>query len=301
MKTPTSKSAALTFLAFLGLPFVPVARGGTDPQDGGLQKDAAVVASPGTAERSSAELAKDLQNPVANVISVPMENRVDVGPGSTWRYTLNLQPVVPFKLSEEWSVVSRTIVPLSYQQAPTGEPNLDNPYESPVGQGPKLFGLGDITQSFFFVPKDSASGWIWGAGPVLRLPTASRSVFGDGMWGAGPTGVALRQDGPWTYGMLANHIWSFAGWGPESVSTTFLQPFLAYTTASETTFGLGSESGYAWTARQWTVPVDLSVSQLVQIGGLPVSIGVGGRLYAERPDGGPNWGLSLTFTCVFPK
>ena len=191
------------------------------------------------AKLSDADLAKDLQNPVANMISVPLESRLDVGPGSTTRYTMNLQPVVPFKLTEDWSVVSRTIVPFVYQQAPAGEPNLDNPGESPVGKGPKLGGLGDITQSFFFAPKEPTYGWIWGAGPVFRLPSASRSVFGDGMWGAGPTAVALRQDGPWTYGMLANHIWSFAGWGPENVNTTYLQPFLAYTTASLTTFGVG--------------------------------------------------------------
>ena len=121
-----------------------------------------------------------------------------------------------------------------------------------------------MTQSFFFAPKEPTSGWIWGAGPVLRLPTASREFFGDGKWGAGPTAVVLRQEGAWTFGMLANHIWSFAGWGPDNVSITALQPFLAYTTDSLTTFGLGSESGYDWVNGQWVVPLDVTVSQLVQ-------------------------------------
>lgn len=101
--------------------------------------------------------------------------------------------------------------------------------------------------------------------------------------------------------MLANHIWSFAGWGPENVNTTYLQPFLAYTTASLTTFGVGTESGYSWTQNQWTVPLDVSVSQLVQIGKLPVELGLGARFYAERPAGGPTWGLKASITFVFPK
>lgn len=162
-------------------------------------------------------------------------------------------------------------------------------------------GLGDITQSFFFTPKNPANGWIWGAGPVLRLPTATRTSFGQGRWGAGPTGVVLRQDGDWTYGMLANHIWSFAGWGPDNVNMTYLQPFLAYTTGSLTTFGAGSEMAYDWVSRQWVVPVDLTISQLVRIGKLPLQLGVGGRLYAERPAGGPDWGLTMTLTFMFPK
>ena len=162
-------------------------------------------------------------------------------------------------------------------------------------------GLGDITQSFFLAPKEPMGGWIWGAGPVLRLPTASRDAFGQGRWGAGPTGVVLRQDGAWTYGMLANHIWSFAGWGSENVNTTYLQPFLAYTTDSLTTFGLGSETGYSWTQNQWVVPINVSISQLLRVGQLPLQVGLGGRLYAERPAGGPDWGLTLTITFMFPS
>ena len=283
-----------TVLAMLGLSTLTVPLVAQAQTVGHLSEEAG-------AKLSDADLAKDLQNPVADMISVPLESRLDVGPGSTTRFTMNLQPVVPFKLTEDWSVISRTIVPFIYQQAPAGDPNLDNPGESPVGKGPKLGGMGDITQSFFFAPKEPTYGWIWGAGPVFRLPSASRSAFGDGMWGAGPTAVALRQDGPWTYGMLANHIWSFAGWGPENVNTTYLQPFLAYTTASLTTFGVGTESGYSWTQNQWTVPLDVSVSQLVQIGKLPVELGLGARFYAERPAGGPTWGLKASITFVFPK
>lgn len=253
------------------------------------------------AAASEADLAKQLQNPVSDLISVPMENRVDLGPGSTARYTLNIMPVIPIDLSKDWLLVSRTILPINISQKPVGgDPLLDEVGVSPVRKGPTIGGLGDITQSFFLVPRESVNGWTWGAGPVFRLPTATQSSFGAGKWGAGPTAVALRQNGPWTYGMLANHIWSFAGWGKESVNTTFLQPFLAYTTASNTTFGLGSETGYSWSQKQWVVPIDANVSQLFEVGKMPISVGLGGRVYAERPRGGPNWGLTLTVTLVFP-
>ena len=288
------KSRVSILLGLASLAFHPVAQAQTVGH-------AIPVAEQAIPKVSDADLAKDLQNPVAGVITVPLESRADIGPGSSWRYTLTMQPVLPFELTPDWLLVSRTLLPFVYSQSPAREPSLDNPGESPLAPGQKHAGIGDMTQSFFLVPKEPMGGWIWGAGPVLRLPTASYEAFGQGRWGAGPTAVVLRQDGAWTYGMLANHIWSFAGWGPENVSTTFLQPFLAYTTDALTTFGVGSETGYDWVQGQWVVPVDISVSQLVRIGKLPLQIGLGGRVYAERPAGGPNWGLNLTITFLFPK
>lgn len=246
---------------------------------------------PNASELDDANLAKDLQNPVADVISVPMENRVDVGPGNSWRYTLTLQPVIPFELSSDWMVVSRTLLPIVCAQRPDAE--------NPAGAGSRLGGIGDITQSFFFAPKQAVDGWIFGAGPVLRLPSASRDFMGDGRWGAGPTAVVLRQDGSWTYGMLANHIWSFAGWGPQNVNATLINPFLAYTTDSLTTIGVGADATYDWVHNQWAMPVDLTVSQLFRIGEVPVQMGLGGRAYVLRPDGGPSWGTVLTVTLMF--
>jgi hypothetical protein len=288
------KSVALALLGLLSLAIPPIARAQTTNQSAEIS-----ARSP---KASEADLARDLQNPVADVITVPVESRADFGPGSSSRYTLNVQPVLPIELTRDWLVVSRTILPFVYAPKPAGgEPSFDDVGESAVGKGANVGGLGDITQSFFLAPKEPAGGWIWGAGPVLRLPTASRNVFGQGRWGAGPTAVVLRQDGPWTCGMLANHIWSFAGWGPENVNTSYLQPFLAYTTDSQTTFGAGSESAYDWGHSQWVVPLDISVSQLFEVGKLPLSVGLGGRLYVERPSGGPDWGLTLTITFVFPK
>jgi hypothetical protein len=136
----------------------------------------------------------------------------------------------------------------------------------------------------------------------LLLPTATDDVLGSGKFGLGPTAVLLKQDGPWTYGILANHIWSVAGDSDRAdVSSTFLQPFLTYTTATKTTFGINTESTYDWEADEWTVPINVFVSQLLRIGGQPISLTLGGRYYAERPSGGPDWGLRFVVTFLFPK
>lgn len=235
-----------------------------------------------------AELAKELQNPVADLITLPLESRFDVSAGNKLRYTLNIQPVLPFELGPNLVLVSRTILPLIYAEAAGSDQR-------------NRTGLGDINQSFFLAPKQPVNGWTLGAGPVLRLPTATERELGDGVWGAGPTAVALRQDDAWTYGLLASHVWSFAGRSGSTVNATSLQPFLAYTDSSLTTFGLGSEAAYDWDARQWLVPLDVTVSQLVRIDETPVDFAIGGRSYLDRPAGGPNWGVKFTVTFMLPK
>ena len=164
-------------------------------------------------------------------------------------------------------------------------------------------GLSDTVQSLFFSPKAPTSGgWIWGAGPVLLLPTATDDLLGAEKWGAGPTAVLLKQEKGWTYGVPANHIWSFAGEsGRADVNATFLQPFVSYTTKTFTTFGLNTESPYDWQNSQWTVPLNLTVAQLLKIGGQPVQFTLGVKYYAEKPDNGPEWGLRFAITFLFPK
>ncbi len=162
-------------------------------------------------------------------------------------------------------------------------------------------GLGDITQSFFLSPKQDLGGWIVGVGPVFLYPTATDDKLGTQKWGAGPTFVVLKQRGGWTYGLLFNHIWSFAGDDDRrSVNSSFFQPFLSYSTKTKTTFTLNTESTYDWNESQWTVPLNLQVSQLVRIGKLPVQFTVGGRYYAEGPSGAPDWGLRFVVTPLFP-
>jgi hypothetical protein len=163
--------------------------------------------------------------------------------------------------------------------------------------------LADTVQSFFLSPvKPMKGGWIWGAGPALLLPTATDDLLGAEKWGAGPTAVVLKQQNGWTYGALANHIWSFAGEsGRAAVNATFLQPFVSFTTKKAMTFTLNTESTYDWQDHQWTVPMNLMVQQLVKIGTQPVALTVGGRYYADKPDGGPDWGLRFAVILLFPN
>lgn len=259
-------------------------------------------ASPGTHDHPSAlapaadeqteaaALAKKLQNPVASLISVPIQNNWDfgIGPANAMRYTANIQPVVPVSLSEDWNLITRTILPVVYA-------------ESPVAGGRDVSGLADVVQSFFLSPKAPVGGWILGAGPVFLWPTATDSVLGAGRWGAGPTAVALRQQGGWTYGALVNHLWSYAGWGSQNVNATFLQPFVSFTTKKQTTYTLNTESTYNWTNNQWTMPLNVAIAQLLQVRGQPLQLQAGARYYAEGPSGGPEWGLRFSVTLLFPK
>ncbi len=237
----------------------------------------------------AAELAKKLQNPVASLIQVPIQNNWDFGIGSAnaMRYTANVQPVVPFSLNDDWNLVTRTIVPVIYA-------------ESPVIGGSSKFGLGDIVQSFFFSPKAPVNGWILAGGPVLLYPSGTDGLSAD-KWGAGPTALALKQENGWTYGFLMNHLWSYAGSGNAEVNATFIQPFVSYTTKTFTTFGVNTESTYDWNNHQWTVPLNASVSQLLKVGKQPIQLSLGAKYYADGPSGGPDWGLRFAVTFLFPK
>ena len=251
-----------------------------------------------TNANSEAELAKKLNNPVAALISVPLQNNWDFGLGQAgaMKYTCNIQPVVPVGISDDWNLIIRTIMPVIYQ-----EQLVDSNVKAPASLHESHAGLGDITQSFFLSPKAPVGGWILGAGPVGYYPTETDSALGTGMWAAGPTVVALRQEHGFTYGILANHLWSFAGWGPQNMNATYLQPFLSYTTKTYTTPAINTESTYNWQAQQWTVPINVSIQQLVKIGKLPVAFQIGYRYYAQRPANGPDWGLRFAVTFLFPK
>ncbi|MEY8096310.1 transporter [Falsihalocynthiibacter sp. S25ZX9] len=252
------------------------------------------LATPVSAQNSdSVDLAKKMSNPISSLISVPFQynSNSGYGPNEGTQNYVNIQPVIPFSLNDDWNVISRTILPV-----------ISNNGNMPGGSA---FGLGDTVQSVFFSPKAPTSGGlIWGAGPVFLLPTATEESLGTGKWGAGVTAVALKQSGAWTVGGLGNHIWSVAGDSDRAdVNSTFLQPFVSYTTKKATSFSLNTESTYDWETEQWSVPINLMVNQMIKLGKKqPAQIGLGVRYWAQAPDGGPEgWGLRLNFALLYPK
>ena len=240
------------------------------------------------------ELAKKLANPIAALISVPLQFNYDkdIGAANGHKSFINVQPVIPFSLNRDWNIISRTILPVVIEQ------------KDIAGKSGSQSGIGDIVQSLFFSPKAPTSGGlIWGVGPVFLLPTASESLLGGEKWGLGPTGVMLTQRGPWTVGALANHIWSVGGDSSRAdISATFVQPFLSYTTKSATSFALNTESTYDWKGETWSVPINMTVSQMLKFGKQSVQIGAGVRYWADSPANGPHgWGARVQVTFLFPK
>lgn len=240
------------------------------------------------------QLAKQLSNPIASLTSVPMQFNWDDGVGADDegdRFYLNVQPVIPVSIGEDWNMISRTIVPVINQN------------DIFPGAGSQ-FGIGDVTQSLFFSPKAlTASGWTWGVGPAFLLPTATDDLLGTGKWSAGPSAVALRQTATgWTYGALVTQLWSFAGEGDRAdVNTTSFQPFLSKSLGQGRTVSVNLESSYDWEGETWTVPLNIQYSKVGRIGKQMVSYMGGVRYYVEAPDAAAEWGLRFQFTLLYPK
>jgi len=239
-------------------------------------------------------LANKLNNPIANLISVPFQFDVDdqVGPSNGIKSTLNVQPVIPISLSDDALVISRTIIPFSYQNDVTQE-------------GQSQFGMGDITQSFFYSPKDpTKNGLIWGVGPVLLLPTGMDSALSAKKWGAGPTAVFLKQTGSWTYGALLNHIWDYAGKKDgKHISNSFIQPFVSWTSSQAVSVIVNTESTYDWNENEWSIPMNLMLAKVTRIGNQTIQVGGGFRYWAKSTaENGPEGlGLRLKITLLFPE
>lgn len=243
------------------------------------------------------DLAKQLQNPVANLISFPIQSNFDfnVGPADGWRNTTNIQPVLPFALNADWNLISRTILPVVYQ-------------DDAAGNSGRQFGLSDTLQSLFLSPQmpleTSAGNLIWGAGPAIALPTSTDGLLGPGTLGLGPTGVVLFQKGGWTYGALANHVWGLArthGNGPD-FNSTFLQPFLSYTTKSAWTASINTEMSYDWNSNRLSGPVNFALSKMITVAAQPISLQGRVRWWAaDTQSSAEGLGFTLNTTFIFPK
>jgi hypothetical protein len=254
----------------------------------------AVQASSPDQQTEESDLAKKLANPVASLISVPFQYNYDeysgINDGASVERLL-IQPVIPFSLSEDWNLITRTIFQAVDQH--------DFPLEAMNASG-----FGDTTASQYFSPKaPTANGWIWGVGPVELLPTASDDQLGSEKWGLGPTAVVLRQTGPWTVGVLTSQIWSVAGDDERNdLNVSSLQPFASYTTKTHTTIGVYTESTYDWKNEQWSVPLIVQAGQMLKIGPQIMQLAVAGKYWAEAPEHGPDgWGLRAQLTLLFPQ
>lgn len=247
-------------------------------------------------DQGAAALAKAAQNPIADMISLPFQSNTnfDVGPLKKTQEILNIQPVYPVNLNAEWNLITRTIVPVISQPAFTS------------GQD-REFGIGDVQFSAFLSPKQAVGGWVWGAGAIAQLDTATDDRLGQGAWGLGPTAVALHLGKTWVYGALVNNVWSVSeDDGRSSVNQMLVQPFVNYnfpdapgrylTFSPVITADWKADSG-----QRWVVPLGLGIGQIMRFGTQPVNLQAGAYYNVERPDNAAQWQLRLQMQFLFPK
>jgi hypothetical protein len=257
---------------------------------------AALVSSgPARAEMSAEELAKLAQNPVGNLISVPFQNNTNfnVGPYTGTQNILNIQPVIPVEINQDWNIITRTIVPV-----------ISQPQLSPTTD--RTNGIGDTVFSAFLSPAQP-HGLIWGVGPVVQLPTNSSDELGNKNWGLGPTFVVLKLEhgNPWVYGVLANNIWSLSsskqGGG---YNNGLIQPFVNYNFPGGFYLVSGPILTVDWKAdsgQQWTVPLGGGMGKIFHFGKLPVNTSLQAYYNVVHPDNGANWQLRAQVQFMFPK
>jgi hypothetical protein len=258
-----------------------------------------LVATSAHAELSAEDLAKIAQNPVGNLISVPFQENAyfNVGPLDGTQNVLNIQPVIPISISDDWNIITRTILPI-----------ISLPGFSP-GQG-STSGIGDLQISAFLSPAKPGA-WIWGAGTVTQLPTHSNDLLGNNNVGLGPTFVILHLEhgSPWVYGALVNNVWSVGSSGnPASNAPKYnnglLQPFLNYNFESGLYLTSSPIITVNWEAsgpNQWTVPMGGGVGKLFKIGRLPVNSQISAYYNVVRPDFASNWQIRAQVQFMFPK
>jgi hypothetical protein len=252
---------------------------------------------PACAQESSAQetsaIAKQAQNPIANLISVPLENDFypHTGMDKEDSYVLEMKPVVPFKLSGNWNLISRTIIPVIQ------EPNL-----LPGVNGAS--GLGDVQLSLFFSPA-KVGKVIWGAGPAISFPTATEGILGTKKVSIGPSAVVLRSQGHWLFGTLVQNLFSVAGPSARpTVNQMLVQPFVNYNMRHGwylTSSPIITSNWEVNANNRWTVPVGGGVGRIVHFGKLPVNTYAQMFRNVERPDGTTSWSARFEMQFLIPK
>jgi hypothetical protein len=244
-------------------------------------------------QESETELAKKTQNPVADLISIPLQNRMNfgIGPNHRTQNILNVQPVVPISLNSEWNLITRTIMPIIKQ------PDISTTNDNTWGIGPTLF-------TALLSPANSGSV-IWGAGPAIQIPTITDDQLGSRKWGAGPSVVVLTMQGPWVIGAISNQVWSIAGSNDRpNTSTFFTNAFVNYNLPDGwylTSSPIITADWQATPGNKWTVPVGGGFGKIQRIGGLPFNLSVAAYENVVRPDPGADWELRLQIALLLPK
>jgi hypothetical protein len=252
----------------------------------------AMAQSDGADYRDEA-LQQAAQNPVADMISIPLQNNFNfnVGPQDKMQYVGNIQPVIPFHATENWNVITRTIVPFVYQ--PELAPGFGD-----------VFGLSDIQFSAFLSPAKPGA-FIWGAGPIIQMPSGTDDSISTGKWAAGPSAVALKIDRHWVYGALANYVSSFAGQSDRgAVSQWLIQPFVNYNLPDGWYLVTGpiiTANMMADSSQRWTVPLGGGAGRIIRVGQLPLNISLQGYYNVEHPDAGPDWSIRFSVQILLPK
>jgi hypothetical protein len=241
---------------------------------------------------SAHDLAKLVQNPLADSVSIPFANDTNfpLGPYRQTGDILNIQPVVPFKLNNDWNLVTRTTIPIMSQVRLSSS-------------DPPAFGMGDVVPMFLLSPSHPGD-LIWGAGPTLSLPTATEKNLGTGQWAAGPSAVALIMPDPWVFGVLLSQWWTFASpRGGTPMNRTAAQLFIVYNFSDGWFLSSSPIITADWSAAsrdRWTVPVGAEVGRVFEVGGQAMSAAAGLYYNAVRPGFGPDWQARLNLTLIFP-
>lgn len=241
---------------------------------------------------SKEELAKAAQNPIANMISLPLQNNINtgIGPDDETQNILNIQPVFPFSLGEDWNVITRTILPVISQ------PDY-------LTRDDRVNGLGDINFTAFFSPS-KASSLTWGVGPTLILPTATDNTLGQDKWSGGIAAIALAMPGNWVVGGLMSNVWSFAGSGDNDVNFFTFQYFINYNLPNGwylTSAPIITANWEADSDQQWTIPFGGGFGKIMKWGKQPVNAQLSAYKNVEAPDNGPDWQFRVQLQFLFPK